>query len=202
MGPADGPAARREADVSKAAKLAAAFAQLDAIYAELPTIACKGECAIACGPIPLTDLEARRLQLATHVKPRTVIKLLADGAIERERERCIYLENDRCRAYAVRPLICRAWGLVRMLSCMHGCLPDHWLKDTEFVRIAQAVERLGGGRVLRTSPDGLTHVPGERFAGIVAHRSEAEIEAHSERVRSLRALHGGRIILADTRIDP
>lgn len=187
--------------MSKAGKLATAFAQLDAIYAELPTIACQGACAIACGPIPLTDLEARRLQLATHVKPRTVIKLLVDGGVERPRERCIYLEDDRCRVYAVRPLICRAWGLVRMLSCMRGCLPDRWLKDTEFVRLAQAVERLGGGRVIRTGPDGLTAVPGERFGGIVTTRSDAEIEAHSERVRSLRALHGGRIILADRRID-
>jgi len=144
--------------VSKAGKLAAAFGTLDRLYAELPTIHCQGRCGIACGPLPLTDLEARRLQLTTHVKPRTVIKLLADGAphTEKPRERCVYLTAaDRCSAYAVRPLICRAWGLVKMLSCMHGCVPDRWLSDFELLRLAETVERLGGGRVVRTTPEGL-----------------------------------------------
>lgn len=187
--------------MSKAAKLAQAFAALDRLYAELPTISCQGRCAIACGPIPLSEIEARRLQLHAHVKPRTVIRLLADGGPHTEvpRERCIYLTPaDRCSVYAVRPLICRAWGLVRLMSCMHGCLPDRWLRDTEFVRIAQAVERIGATGLLRTSPDGLVQVPGETFTGLTpaAGRSEADIDADSERTRGLRALHGGRIVAA------
>lgn len=186
----------------QAKKLREAFAQLDAIYAELPTIECRGLCAIACGTMFLTDLEVRRLQAATHVKPRTVLKMLADGAphTARERDRCIYLKNDRCSVYAIRPLICRAWGLVRLLSCMHGCLPARWLKDLEFARLAQKVERLGGGRVLRTGPAGVYHIEGERFSSLpLADRSESEIDANSERTRTARALHGGRIILADKR---
>src|SRR5439155_26671783 len=92
-------------------------AQLDALYAQLPTIACQGKCAIACSAIPLTDVEARRLQVVTHKKPRTV-----PGPAGGPRERCVYLTADeRCSAYAVRPLICRAWGVVPLLSCMHGC---------------------------------------------------------------------------------
>jgi Fe-S-cluster containining protein len=187
--------------VSKAAKLADAFARLDRLYAELPTIRCQGRCAIACGPIPLSEIEARRLQLASHTKPRTVIRLLADGGPETltPRERCIYLTPaDRCSVYAVRPLICRAWGLVRLMSCMHGCLPDRWLRDTDFVRLAQAIERIGGGRLLRTSPEGLIHIPGETFTGLAPApgRSEADIDADSERTRGLRALHGGRIVAA------
>lgn len=177
-----------------AAKLADLFAQLDARYAELPALTCRGECAIACGAMPLTDLEARRLQLATHVKPRTVLRVLADG---REHERCIYLTPaDRCRAYAVRPLICRVWGLVRMLSCMHGCLPARWFSDLEFLHLAQAVERIGGGRVIRTTPTGLAHTPGEAYAALTVTRSPAQIDAAAERTRNLRALFGGRIILA------
>ena len=186
-------------------KVAAAFAKLDAVYATLPALACRGECAIACGPIVLTDLEARRLQVATHQKPRTVIKLLADGGpnTEQPRERCIYLTAaDRCGVYAIRPLICRAWGVVRMMSCMHGCLPDRWLKDDEFLRLAQEIERFAGGRVLRTSPEGLEH-GGESFASFgEPTKSAAAIEATAERTRSLRALHGGRIVLAhDTKDD-
>jgi Fe-S-cluster containining protein len=188
--------------MSKAAgrKLAAAFAKLDAIYAELPALACRGECAIACGPIVISDLEARRLQLATHQKPRTVIKLLADGGphTERPRERCVYLTPaDRCGVYAIRPLICRAWGMVRMMSCMHGCLPARWLKDDEFLRLAQQIEAFAGGRVLRTGPAGLAHVDGESFLRFgTPTKSAAAIEATAERTRSLRALHGGRITLA------
>ena len=187
--------------MNKTAKLAAAFARLDALYAELPTVACKGECAIACGPIPLTNLEARRLQVVSHVKPRTVIKMVADGApsTARLRDRCIYLrDDDRCSVYAVRPLICRAWGVIKMMSCMRGCLPDRWLTDLEFVKLAQAVEQVGGGRVLRTCADGLVHIPGETYAGLMPApgRTAAAIDADAERTRNLRALHGGRIIAA------
>jgi Fe-S-cluster containining protein len=176
------------------------FAQLDALYAQLPAIACKGLCAIGCGAVSLTDLEARRLQLVSHIKPRTVPGTVTDGGAPRSAERCIYLRHDRCTVYAARPLICRVWGVVRMLSCPRGCVPDRWLSDLEFVRIAQAIERLGGGRVLRTGADGVFHVPGEQFGGLqpAPDRTADAIDADSERVRSLRALHGGRILSART----
>jgi Fe-S-cluster containining protein len=185
-----------------ARKLQAAFAQLDALYAELPPIVCQGRCAIACGAIPLTDLEARRLQLATHTQPRTRPGLVAlqNFAPPQLRERCVYLTpEDRCSVYAIRPLICRVWGLVRMLSCMHGCVPDRWLQDVEFLRLAQRVERIAGGRVVRTGPQGLEHTPGESFASVgvgAPLRSAAAIERTAERTRTLRALHGGRVIVA------
>jgi hypothetical protein len=182
----------------KAKHLRETFAQLDALYAELPAIACQGKCSIACGALPLTDAEARRLQLVTHRKPRTVPGLLAlkDFAPPELRERCVYLTPaGRCSAYDVRPLICRAWGLVKRMSCMHGCVPDRWLTDLEFLRIAQAIERLGGGRILRT--EGLTYLKGESFCGVgPVTRAEVDIEADAERVRGLRALRGGRILVA------
>lgn len=184
------------------AKLAHLFAKLDALYARLPPLTCKGLCTIACGPIVLTDLEARRLQLTTHVKPRTVIRLRADGEphTEKPRQRCIYLKDEsRCTAYAVRPLICRAWGTVRALSCMHGCAPASWLGDLEFVAIATAIEKLGGGRQLETDPQGL-HVAEQSFGELPPpQRAAAAIDADSERTRSLRALHGGRIVMAVTK---
>jgi Fe-S-cluster containining protein len=184
--------------VSEGRKYRQAVAMLDAIYAELPTIACTGQCAIACGPIVLTDLEARRLQVVTHRKPRTIPVSAVDAAGNTMRERCVYLTaTDRCSAYAVRPLICRAWGLTKMLSCMHGCVPDRWLSSLELARIGQAVERIGGGRVLRTIPEGLGHDGGEKtWAMLEPRRSEAAIDRDAERTRALRALHGGRIISA------
>lgn len=184
-----------------AAKLAALGQQLEALYARLPAITCRGDCAVACGPIVLTDLEARRLQAATHIKPRTVFLPMAvvDAHGDRRHERCIYLDaRDRCRAYAVRPFICRAFGLLRLLSCPRGCMPDVWLRDTDFAALAREIEALGGGRVLRTTPQGLVDT-GDRFSFLHPQRPEADIDEDAERTRSLRALHGGRIVFAGRR---
>ncbi len=183
-------------------RLAAAVAELERLYATLPTIQCKGLCGAACGPIPLTDVEARRLQVVSHRKPRTLLLLapVVDAHGDTRRERCVYVTPaDRCSVYAARPLVCRAFGLVKRMSCPRGCLPDRWLSDVDFLELAQAVERIGGGRMLVTSPGGLELHPAGGFLGIDAGaspRSDTEIEADAERTRSLRALHGGRIIAA------
>jgi hypothetical protein len=169
--------------------------QIDRLYAQLPSIACQGRCAEACGRITLTDLEARRLHRATHAAPRTILR---EGT-----HRCVYLtDRDRCRAYAVRPFLCRVWGLLKSLSCPHGCVPDRWLTDDEFVRLGAAIERLGGGRSWQTTPAGLVCHPDQQFAGLAsaldspAVRS-ADARAHdAEMTRGLRALFGGRIIMA------
>lgn len=166
------------------------FAKLDELYSRLPTMACRKQCGMACGPMTLTDAEARRLQVHTHVKPRTV-----------EEHRCVYLTpQGTCRAYAVRPLICRAWGTMKMLSCPHGCVPSEWLDIHDYLLLAQAVERLGGGRVLRTHDDGLGHQPGEAYSTIPSAgpglRSKAQRDEDAERTKGLRAIFGGRIIAA------
>jgi Fe-S-cluster containining protein len=167
---------------------------IDRIYAQLPTIVCKRKCTIACGAVVLTDLEARRLQVTAHVKPRTIPLTLDSG---KTIERCIYLQGERvCKVYDVRPLICRVFGLVKMLSCMHGCVPDRWLSDLDYLQLATLVERLGGGRVLHTTPEGLAY-RGESFSRFPApQRSVEAIEADAERTRNLRAIFGGRIVAA------
>ena len=171
-----------------------AVAALEVLYARLPTVACRGDCAEACGPVPLTVLEARRLQVTTHRKPRTIPLDYVDERGNTRTQRCIYLtDTNRCSAYAVRPLICRAWGVLKGLSCTRGCLPERWLSAIEFVDIAQAIERLGGS-IVRTSPDGLTRTPDDTFLDLRPQRDTAAIEADAERTRSLRALHGGRIL--------
>lgn len=188
--------------MSEGARYRRDIARLEAEYAKLPTVQCKGLCWRACGPIPLTELEARRLQLATHKKPRT---LPVNEASPDLHIRCIYLNAaNRCSAYAARPLICRTWGVVKMLSCMHGCLPDRWLHDRAFLRIAQTVEAIGGGRQVVTTPEGLSDLPASVggatcFADVPLHRpgrSDEAIAEDAERTRSLRALHGGRILYA------
>lgn len=43
--------------------------------------------------------------------------------------------NGECMAYAVRPLICRMWGLTKRMKCPYGCVPERWVDDAEFAHI-------------------------------------------------------------------
>jgi len=161
-----------------------AIDKLEAIYAQLPRVACKGLCSTACGPIPMTTLEADRMRKADrdHRSPAV-----------RSDYTCIYLtDRKRCAVYAVRPLICRVWGVVKRMSCMHGCVPDRWLSDHEFVDAAKAIERIGGPMVV-TALAGLTTGYGS-FLDLDTSRMPPEFaDELAERTRGLRAIHGGRI---------
>lgn len=180
---------------------AEAIAKLEAIYASLPTVACQGRCSGSCGVVPLTDLEARRLQVVSHRKPR-VLPVVAHTEMGSASQRCVYLTDaGRCSVYAARPLLCRVWGVLHALSCPFGCVPSRWVGSEEFMRIALAVEDIGGGRVLRTDVTGVVD-GGESFAVVdaqsrLAHRRTSDaIARDDERTRHLRALFGGRIIIA------
>jgi hypothetical protein len=154
-------------------------------------------CGEACGPILLTELEARRLHTAGHKKPRTIRLERVDGS---HSERCVYLDGrGLCSAYDVRPLICRVWGVVKALSCPHGCVPESWLDDLDFVFLAQAIERIGGPLSI-TTPEGCATLGGGGFTSIPTKGIRpAEVRAHdAELTRSLRAIFGGRIIAAVT----
>jgi len=171
-----------------------ALETLEGLYRLIPSIPCRRLCADACGALILTDLEARRLQAETHIKPRTLPVISHPSA-----GRCVYLApaQDRCTVHAIRPLICRVWGVLKRLSCPHGCTPSTWLSDVQFLALARAVEKIGGGRIVRTSPAGLEHAPGESFSSVsTPRRPVAEIYAEAELVRGLRAIHGGRILAA------
>jgi hypothetical protein len=160
-------------------------AKLEALYARLPTVACQGKCAVACGPVPMTTFEAVRLRRAD---PRHRWPMVNTSA------RCCYLTAaDRCSVYAVRPLICRVWGIVKRMSCMHGCTPDRWMSDAEFVEIGKAIERIGGAIVV-SAVDELCRTDAT-FLDIntTGHAAEA-LDHWAEAVRGLRALHGGRIV--------
>lgn len=170
-----------------------AVAKLEALYARLPTVACRGLCGAACGPLLLTALEAARMQKAdARHRPLRVVG-------EARAARCVYLSpRGRCAVYAARPLICRVWGLVQRLSCMHGCVPDRWLSDREFLELAQALERLGPP-LLMSTPAGLEALPPARgWSSIVAPAADPErvaLEARlAEMTRGLRALHGGLVV--------
>jgi len=170
----------------------AAIAELERLYAQVPRVACTGGCAGACGPIPMSTLEAKRLRVVSHVKPRVVDDKLT----------CGYLSpNGRCTVYAIRPLICRIYGALEMLSCPRGCVPERWLTPQESLALNQAVERIGGPMGI-TTRDGFEVTPEYSWcarlddAAAVFPRTAAQIAETSAETRSLRALHGGRIQIA------
>ena len=110
--------------------------QLRALYAELPTIACRGLCHGACGPIMASRLEVDQLGAPLTFHPHTLD--------------CVFLNviDRRCLAYDQRPMICRVYGVSRGLPCAHGCVPDRWLTDAEGRAFVAKAMAIGGGMVL------------------------------------------------------
>ncbi|MCH7945730.1 MAG: YkgJ family cysteine cluster protein [Armatimonadetes bacterium] len=108
----------------------ARIAELDAVYAELPTIDCKGLCQESCGPI----VQARS------TTAQELLRMQDSGGERRGKQRrqpltCPYLtaedETGRCSIYESRPGVCRLWGIVDspLMRCPHGCEATEILSD-------------------------------------------------------------------------
>jgi hypothetical protein len=111
----------------KRATPARVAARLDALYAELPRLECKGLCAHSCVPIELAPEERNRIRREHCVEIPAPSKLIADGC-----RKCVALEDRRCTVYEVRPMICRLWGIDETMPCPHGCKPaGGWLSRLE-----------------------------------------------------------------------
>lgn len=97
-------------------------AVIDDVYAQLPTIDCKGLCQASCGSIGMSRPEQARI----HARHRITLPLLTAFATPRNPlGRCPALTDDGlCGIYADRPFICRLWGLTEQMRCPHGCVPD------------------------------------------------------------------------------
>jgi len=93
---------------------------LDELYAELPALKCKKLCAESCGPVPMGRVEWQRVCKAVGEERKGHADLT-----------CPILENGRCAAYEVRPMLCRLWGVVETMPCPWGCIPERWLTEEE-----------------------------------------------------------------------
>lgn len=113
---------------------------LDTLYAGIPQIACTGACGRqVCGPIPMTEQEYLRIRNAT-----------LTGPAARAGGHCRYLSaEDRCTVYALRPLVCRLYGVQEAFPCQHGCVPARWMTDDEAHALTVAVNSLSAHRVVR-----------------------------------------------------
>lgn len=85
---------------------------VDAIWAQVPSVQCKGLCVESCGPVVPSDGEAAVLE-------RRGVVLDFD----RETLTCNQLKLGRCQVYNDRPLLCRLWGAVPKMRCPFDCEP-------------------------------------------------------------------------------
>ena len=120
----------------------AAGVTLESIYASLPTVVCQGLCAESCGPIACSQAEADRIEAAGG-RPLEFTSGLT----------CGYLDplERRCHVYALRPLICRVWGVAEDMSCPWGCEPTSApVNRADVRRLIQLSVVIGGGLVVAT----------------------------------------------------
>jgi Fe-S-cluster containining protein len=129
------------------------IAALETVYATLPGIACQQKCQACCTTFGMTRLEKKRLVAAggpfktrsgpaftdTETGERGVLL----GVHEVIEGKCHLLSDEGlCSVYAIRPAICRIWGLSKRFKCPHGCEPERWLDDQEVYQIMRRVQEL------------------------------------------------------------
>ncbi|GAA1768568.1 YkgJ family cysteine cluster protein [Nonomuraea bangladeshensis] len=102
-------------------------ALLEGIYAKVPDAGCKGLCQAHCHTIAGSKRESQRMEEAGFPGLPTAAGPLLRQRLSKVTEAppCAALGDDgRCRAYEVRPLICRLYGATEGLPCEYGCVPE------------------------------------------------------------------------------
>jgi Fe-S-cluster containining protein len=121
------------------------YDELEAIYARIPRIECKGLCHTSCGHIGLSEIEALRMRQYDGKDAPTMAPIVKELLTGTDSGMCPKLTPDkRCSVYPVRPAICRLYGAVnnQRLVCPYGCLPERWLSDLEARVIMDAIKHL------------------------------------------------------------
>lgn len=149
------------------------IAALEAVYARLPKLKCKGLCHDSCGPVSMTTLERWRLRQAgqeIHANPAGPDR--PDRALV-----CSALTGDnRCAQYDLRPTICRLWGMTRAMQCTYGCVPEGgYLSERDaYLALADAAEASGD------------YVDADRFREGADHPDLEQIVMRSQAARLYR----------------
>lgn len=167
-------------------------AQLDALYAQIPEVKCKGHCHTTCGPIDMSKRERERIAEAGVDIPE-----VPDGVKLRDLDftNCPALTDDkRCGVYEIRPFVCRAWGSTELLPCIYGCVPDGGpMPMADEVVLQTEVSNVGGWsqpmpRSANTTAEAVRERIRTRPELVVMARAEAQ---HGLRADRLRAIHEG-----------
>lgn len=104
---------------------------MDAIYARLPTMNCKGLCQDGCASVGMNRVEQARIEREHHIR----LPLMAAFGTAR----CPALNVfGRYSVYEDRPFVCRLWGMVPSMRCPHGCEPAGGLLTEQAGRLLLA----------------------------------------------------------------
>ncbi len=141
--------------------------KLERLYRRVPKIDCKGLCQRACGPIEPAAIELKRIEKVTGRAPFVPgfstegvhssgeLLLVASDHMRRHSMVCSKLDEDgKCTCYAIRPMICRLWGVVESMKCPHGCRPARYLTAQEADRLLRKVLELSMFQI-REDRDGM-----------------------------------------------
>lgn len=124
--------------------------RLQALYDKLPKVNCKQLCSEACGPVPLTKLELKRLG----TPPRRSLLSALGSELNLE---CKFLDGKLCSVYTVRPLVCRLFGAAEGLMCKWGCKPERVISRVEAAALFKEIQEIGGRSVF---------MDGSEFGGV------------------------------------
>lgn len=116
------------------------------VWTAMPSIECKGLCWQSCSTVPVFPIELELLEKHAGRELKVTALGYASGRVVglgELMEPCPFLVLQRCTAHEVRPVICRAYGVVEGLRCPHGCEPKKLLSNDEQFRLFQRVEVLG-----------------------------------------------------------
>jgi hypothetical protein len=115
------------------------------VWAMVPSLKCKGLCTDSCGPIGMSKAEHELLEAEMPNFPSTA-EMTSDFLDAPNHYHCPLLVEGRCSAYAVRPLVCRLWGVEETMPCPHGCVPaGGHLPHSEGSSLMQISLEAGGG---------------------------------------------------------
>lgn len=119
--------------------------ELDALYAELPSLECRGLCWHSCGPIDMSHTEKDRIIDLGVTIPGYTMEAAERWRTEHTMEACPALGPFRtCGVYQARPMICRLWGLTETMRCPHGCRPSRVLTEAEGYEFLARSMQIGG----------------------------------------------------------
>jgi uncharacterized protein len=80
-------------------------------------------CGLCCGPVPVNEIELKRIQKKLKRMPRTKIEKLKNQT--RTPFTCMFRDEERnqCAIYNVRPEVCRMFGFYDGMVCPEN--PEH-----------------------------------------------------------------------------
>jgi len=104
---------------------------LKKLYSKIPSFECIEGCTDCCGPVPLTKLEAKRLNVDSNLTPTKL------GSCD-----CVYASEKGCTVYENRPYMCRLFGATEDLKCPHGKKPTKLLSSDSTNRLTNDYRKL------------------------------------------------------------